>query len=175
MALVVLLKGINVGGHRRFRPSVLAKELERFGVVSIGAAGTFVVRKPVGRTVLRAELLRRLPFDADVMICSGNDIVRLGEGDPFAGQPSGPGIVRFVSVLARRRPPLSPLPMDIPSGGRWCVRILTHEDRYVCGVHRREMKAIGYLGQIQKIVGVPVTTRSWSTILSIRELLARGN
>ena len=41
MALVVLLKGINVGGHRTFRP-----------VVNIGAAGTFVIRQPVTRTQL---------------------------------------------------------------------------------------------------------------------------
>src|SRR6185295_12228721 len=46
MAVVVFLRGVNVGGHRRLRPSVLAKELERLDVVSIGAAGTFVVRKP---------------------------------------------------------------------------------------------------------------------------------
>jgi hypothetical protein len=59
MAQVVLLKGVNVGGHRTFRPSVLAKQLERFDVVNVGAAGTFVVRKTVSRTKLRAELLPR--------------------------------------------------------------------------------------------------------------------
>ena len=46
MALVVLLRGINVGGHRAFRPKLLAGDLGRFDVVNIGAAGTFVVRKP---------------------------------------------------------------------------------------------------------------------------------
>src|SRR5687767_3070025 len=62
MALVVLLRGVNVGGHRTFRPSVLAKELDRFGVVNIGAAGTFVVRKPIAKASLRTELARLLPF-----------------------------------------------------------------------------------------------------------------
>ena len=46
MALVVFLRGVNVGGHRTFRPSQLVKELADFDVVNIGAAGTFVVRKP---------------------------------------------------------------------------------------------------------------------------------
>jgi len=46
MALIVLLRGINVGGHRAFRPKLLAQDLGRFDVVNIGAAGTFVVRKP---------------------------------------------------------------------------------------------------------------------------------
>jgi hypothetical protein len=71
------LKGVNVGGSRTFRPSALAKELKRFDVVNVGAAGTFVFRKPVGRLKLRAERMRRLPFAADVMICDGSDVLRL--------------------------------------------------------------------------------------------------
>ncbi len=171
MALVVLLKGVNVGGHRTFRPSVLAKELKRFDVVNVGAAGTFVVRKTVTRAKLRAEMRRRLPFEADIMICSGSDILRLASANPFAGQLSGPKIVRFVSVLAKRAQPLSPVPLDLPSGGEWCLRILTYQDLFVFGLYRREMKAISYLGQLEKLFGVPVTTRNWNTILAIVRIL----
>ena len=39
MALVVFFLGINVGGHRAFRPSVLAKELGIYDAVNVGAAG----------------------------------------------------------------------------------------------------------------------------------------
>src|SRR5262245_47289113 len=102
MALVALLRGVNVGGHRTFRPSVLAKELSRFDVVNVGAAGTFVIRKAPSAARLRAEMTRRLPFETDVMICSGADILRLAFEDPFKGQPSGANVVRFVSVLATR-------------------------------------------------------------------------
>src|SRR5262245_30440837 len=171
MALVVLLKGINVGGHRRFRPSVLAKQLKRFDVVNIGATGTFVVRKPVSQAKLRAEILRRLPFEAEVMICRGSDVLRLASGDPFAGQPSTPDVIRFVSVLAKRRPPSSRLPLELPSNGRWCLRVLSHQDRFVLGLHRREMRAIGYLGQLEKVFGAAATTRSWSTLLAIARIL----
>src|SRR5437870_4733399 len=102
MALVVFLRGINVGGHRTLRPRILANALRHLDVVNVGAAGTFVIRKPIGRTSLRAELMRRLPFQAEVMICNGGDILRLASADPFAGELSGPKIVRFVSVLAKR-------------------------------------------------------------------------
>ena len=63
MALVVLLKGVNVGGHRTFRPSALAEQLKHLGAVNIGAAGTLVIRRPVSRARLRVEIARRLPFD----------------------------------------------------------------------------------------------------------------
>jgi len=46
MALIVFFRGINVGGHRAFRPSALAKELGIYDAVNVGAAGTLVVRKP---------------------------------------------------------------------------------------------------------------------------------
>jgi uncharacterized protein (DUF1697 family) len=171
MALVVFLKGVNVGGSRTFRPSALAKELERFDVVNVGAAGTFVIRKPVGRLRLRAELMRRLPFAADVMICDGSDVLRLASDDPFAGQPSTPDIVRFVSVLARRRRGVPPIPLNLPAEGRWCLRVLACQDRFVLGIHRREMKAIGCLGQLEKVFGAAATTRNWNTILTIARVL----
>ena len=170
MALVVFLKGVNVGGHKTFRPSVMAKELQ-LDAVSIGAAGTFVIRNAVTRTKLRAEMARRLPFDADVMMCQGSEILQLASADPFAGQPSGPKILHFVSVMAKRKQPLPRVPVAIPSAGDWGLKILAVEGRFVLGLCRREMKAIGYLGQLEKILGVPVTTRSWTTILRIARTL----
>ena len=47
MALIVLLRGINVGGYRTFRPSMLASDLAAYDVVNVGTAGTLVVRKPL--------------------------------------------------------------------------------------------------------------------------------
>ena len=87
MALVAFLRGVNVGGHRTFRPSALARELEDLDVVSIGAAGTFVVRAPVKQRRLRAELESRLPFETEIMICRGSEILRLVGLEPFAGEP----------------------------------------------------------------------------------------
>ena len=174
MALVVFLKGINVGGHRSFRPSVLAKELQRFDAVNIGAAGTLVIRKPGSRLNLRAEVMRRVPFEADVMICHGSEILRIASDDPFAASRRQPEVVRFVSVLAKPRTPLSPIPCDLPAGRGWCVRLLAQRGRFVFGVYRREMRTIRYLGEIEKIFGVPVTTRNWHSIQAIVRILETG-
>lgn len=171
MALVALLKGINVGGHRTFRPSTVAKALSRFGAVNVGAAGTFVIRKPVSRDRLRAEIRKRLPFPAEIVICAGRDILSLASQRPLAGQPSGRAVVQFVSVLARRPRTMPLVPFDLPPTGRWCVRIVAHQHRFLLGVHRREMKAIKYLGQLEKAVGVPMTVRSWTTIQTIARIL----
>lgn len=174
MALVVLLRGVNVGGHRTFRPSTLARQLKHLDAVNIGAAGTFVIRKPINRTQLRAELARRLPFDTQIMICGGRDIVRLMSEDPFADEPVRPDIVRFVSVLSQRPRSAPSTPMIFPPSGTWLLKILSRENRFVFGLYRRHMKVIGYLGTLDRLFGVPATTRNWSTITAIAKVLAQG-
>jgi uncharacterized protein (DUF1697 family) len=171
MALVVFLRGINVGGHRKFRPSVLARELSDYDVVNVGATGTFIVRKPGSRTKFRAELLRCLPFEAHVVLCDGRDLIRLESEDPFAAEPSRPDVVRFVSLLTKASRVRSLLPARLPPEGEWFVRVIGARGRFVFGVYRRHMKTIGYLGQIDKLFGAPATTRNWNTILAIVRML----
>jgi uncharacterized protein (DUF1697 family) len=171
MALVVLLRGVNVGGHRIFRPATLARHLKHLGAVNIGAAGTFVIRRPVTQAQLRAELARRLPFETEVMICQGRDIVRLMSQDHFSGQPARPDIVRFVSVLSKVPRKAMSIPMSLPPSGTWLLKILARDKRFLIGVYRRHMKVIGYLGIFDRIFGVPVTTRNWNTITAIATVL----
>ena len=42
---------------------------------------------------------------------------------------------------------------------------------FVFGVYRRHMKVIGYLGRLDRLFGVPITTRSWNTITAIAKVL----
>ena len=174
MALVVLLRGVNVGGHRTFRPTTLARQLKHLGAVNIGAAGTFVIRQPVTRAQLRAELASRLPFNAEIVICEGREIVRLMSHDHFADQPVRPGIVRFVSVLSKHPRSAPSMPMRFPSSGTWLLKILARDDRFVLGLYRRHMKVIGYLGTLDRLFGVPATTRNWNTMTAIARMLGKG-
>ena len=171
MALVVFLRGVNVGGHRTFRPSILAKELSDYGVVNVGAAGTFVVRKPGLRAKFRAELLRKLPFEAEVLLCDGRDLIRMEMENPFGAEPSRPDIVRFVSILSKADRGLASIPCALPPRGEWFVRVIASKKQFVFGVYRRHMKTIGYLGQIDKLFGVRATTRNWNTIIAIVQIL----
>jgi uncharacterized protein (DUF1697 family) len=170
MALVVFLRGVNVGGHRTFRPSILARGLRDYDVVNVGAAGTFVVRRPGSRAKFRAALLRELPFEAEVVLCDGRDLLRLEKENPFGTEPSQPDIVRFVSILSRGGLRAA-LPVTFPPDGEWLVRVIASKNRFVFGVYRRHMKTIGYLGQIDKLFAVPATTRNWNTILAVVRIL----
>ena len=171
MALIAFLRGANVGGHRTFRPSMLAREMSDYDVTSVGAAGTFVVRKPGSPAKFRTALLRKLPFVAEVVLCDGRDLMRLETENPFAAEPSSPDVVRFVSILSKAGGVLASLPVTFPSDGAWLVRVIASQGQFVFGMYRRHMKTIGYLGQIDKLYGVPATTRNWNTIMAIVRIL----
>jgi hypothetical protein len=108
------------------------------------------------------------------MICSGREIVRLMSQNHFAREPVRPDIVRFVSVLSQRPRSAPSTPMSFPSNGRWLLRIVARDNRFVFGVYRRHMKVIGYLGTLDRLFGVPVTTRNWNTITAIAKVLGNG-
>jgi len=169
MSSVVFFRAVNVGGHQSFQPGKLAKELGALGVVNLGAAGTFVVREKVSQAKLRDEILRRLPFKPELMICPAPDVLALARGDWSGGAPVGKDVGRFVSVLQKALRSKPPLPLEQPSGQRWEVRIVAITGRFVLSVRR--------LGQtysnavVEKYLGVPATTRNWNTIEAIRKVL----
>jgi uncharacterized protein (DUF1697 family) len=174
VALVVLLRGVNVGGHRTFRPSVLAAQLQHLDAVNIGAAGTFVVRRPASQARVRAEFARRLPFETRIVICDGRDIIRVMSVDHFTRERAGPAVVRFLSVLPQSPRSAPVTPVRFPPRGQWLVKVVARQGRFVIGMYRRNMKTIGYLGGLDKAFGAPVTTRNWNTLTAIAAVLTRA-
>jgi uncharacterized protein (DUF1697 family) len=173
MPSVVFLRAVNVGKANRCRPAEIAKKLAKFEVVNIGAVGTFVVRKEVSESALRAAIARLLPFKIDIMICPAGELLKLAANDPFAGQPSGPTITHFVNVLHK---PISShvtshMSLALPSEKDWLAKIIAIKGRFVLGLYQRDIKAIGYLGKIEKLIGIPATNRNWNTIEKIVKIL----
>ena len=171
MASVVFLRGVNVGKAKRCQPALIARQLAKFDMINIGAVGTFVVRGDVSEATLRSAIAKKLPFTAEIMICPARDLLKLAQKDPFAKEPDGANITHFVSVLhkpLRQRPPL---PICLPSEDDWLLKVIDIQGRFVLGLYRREMKAISYLGQIEKRLSLPATTRNWNTIEKITKVL----
>mgnify|MGYP000878043440 CR=1 FL=1 len=171
----MFLRGANVGGHRVFRPRLVADALRDHGVVNIGAAGSFVALRPASREKLLADLRGQLPFAATIATCSARDAQALideqardpGASHPYSRASARDATIRFVSILCGPPRRMFDLPAQIPADGPWLVRIDGRRGRLVHGVYRRQMKAISGLGQVDRMYGVPATTRSWSTLLAM--------
>ncbi len=173
MAYVVLLRGVNVGGHRTFSPKKLAEQLKALDVLNIGAAGTFIVCGSGTQAAIKKAFARKLPFATKIVICRGKDILKLLSNDPFAGEELRAGTVRFVSFLDKKPRKEPDYPFVLPPTGTWLVKLIGRRGRFVFGMYRRHMKVIQYLGKTDKEFDVLVTTRNWNTIETIAKALQR--
>jgi uncharacterized protein (DUF1697 family) len=169
---VVFLRGVNVGGHKAFRPSVLAGQLAPLDVVSVGAAGTFVVHGAAAKSAIRSAFQKRLPFDAHLMICTARDVIGLIESDPFSDGDSRKADGQFISVLESRPRTRLPLPLHVPEGSDWQVGVTAIHGCFVASLFRRVGKNFLYPNEVvEKRLGVAATTRGWPTILKLGEIL----
>jgi uncharacterized protein (DUF1697 family) len=131
-----------------------------------------VVRRTVSRAELRGALLKRLPFEAELMICTAREVLDLLSGSRFP-DPLGAGVTRYVSVLARRPRTPPPLPLLVPAGAPWQVKVLGLAGRFALSLHRRLGRSLLYPNEVvEKQFGLSATTRNWSTISTLGELLA---
>lgn len=169
MSSVVFMRGVNVGGQKTFQPSLLAKELAHLGVINLGAAGTFVVPGKVAQRTIRAEFVRRLPFEAELMICRGSDVLDLAASDPF---PEPEGLRRFVSAMSRRPGKPPHLPLCQPTGDRWEVKVIGVSGVFALSLWRRLGRSfVDPNAVVEKGFGVTATTRNWNTIVKVCEIL----
>ena len=110
------------------------------------------------------------------MLCDSRELIHLAMHSPFGDVPPPPDVVRFVSILSKPARGQLSVPVTLPAKGEWCVRVIASKDRFVFGMYRRRMKTIRYLGQLDRLFGVPATTRNWNTIAAIvRVLTGEGN
>jgi hypothetical protein len=79
-----------------------------------------------------------------------------------------------VSILLKAPRAQASIPFARPTDGEWSLRVIASRKRFVFGLYRRQMKAIGYLGQFDKLLGAPVTTRNWNTIAAVMGILKGG-
>ncbi|HTP54630.1 MAG TPA: hypothetical protein VML94_06715 [Thermoplasmata archaeon] len=160
---VVLLKGGNTGGNV-FRPSLLPKALPRLGLVSLGAAGTFVAASRESPSAIRTAIAHALPFRSAIMVVPATEIRRMLRLDPAAGLDDADGTRKFLTVAERPLPAGRPLPIAAPERGRWAVRIVATDGPFAAGVCRRIGPQVIYPNTIvEREFGVPATTRWWET------------
>jgi uncharacterized protein (DUF1697 family) len=166
------MRGVNVGGNKVFQPSLLAKELGHLGVLNIGAAGTFIITGRCSPATLRAEMLNRLAFPAELIICRGSEIIDLVTRNPFPRETVASDVRRFASVLARTPRRYSPLPHDFPPGKEWQVRFIEVSGRFALALWRPLGRSpADPNGVAEKHFGMAATTRNWNTIVRIAGIL----
>jgi uncharacterized protein (DUF1697 family) len=174
--LVVFLRGVNVGRHKRFLPAQLARDLAAFDVANVGAAGTFVVRVAIAQTTLLAEIRKRLAFDAGIIIVQGAQLVAFARSEPFGRHAPAPNEQRFATIMLKRLRKAPDLPLMAPSNDKWQVKVVAVAGQLVASVWRHEpamQRPLYPNAVIEKQFGM-ATTRNWNTINTIGKILSES-
>jgi hypothetical protein len=171
MASVVLLRGANLGS-RRFSPKAVEAELRDLDAVSIGAAGTFVVRRPPARSTLLERIEAAVPFDPQAILVTGAQvraaIVAGAKLEPPAGS-------KLFATAVEKVPKAPRVPLEEPEG-KWGLRVVALEGPFALGFRRPVAVAGVYPNAvIEKAWGVRATTRDWATLEKVGKLLTGGN
>lgn len=162
-ALVALLRGINVGGHRRVKMADLRERLESAGYADVRThlqSGNVVLRTERDAERVAADVRAATGVDADVLVRTAAQIAAVVAGNPFPevtdgaklhvafldGEPALPDgdFAPEAFVLAG-----SELYLSLPGGMR----------------DSPLMKAL-----TERRMGVTATVRNWNTVTALHEL-----
>jgi uncharacterized protein (DUF1697 family) len=167
----VFFRAVNVGGHQKFQPSAVARALKELHILNIGAAGTFVVSANKSELQVRKRILGQLRFTPELMICRDADVLAL-EKVKWPEDTAAAGVLRYVTILAGRPARNARLPIRIPDSDDWQISVVVCKGPFVLSVRRPGGAKLIYPNEIvEKAFGVHATTRNWTTITKICDIL----
>lgn len=172
---MVLLRGVNVGGNKTFKPASLAKEIaagEGWAVANLGAAGSFVVRGGRDATAVQKAFAARLAFACEVIVVAGDAVLDLVDHFPA---PTDTAAERHVVLAMASKPKAVTLPLTDPPGDAWRVRFDAIRGPFLLCTWRRDGNTIPDPSKLAaKHLGVACTGRNWNTVAKLAALVRGG-
>ncbi|HZY70455.1 MAG TPA: hypothetical protein VFF67_05700 [Thermoplasmata archaeon] len=164
---MAFLRAVNVGGHA-LKPSELARSLRAFEVENHGAAGTFVSYRPGRPGDLGRAISGAIPYPTEVMVCAVDSLGDLVRSRPFGTETPEPGSAWYLTILTRPPSPSPTLPIEMPEGPGWVLRVERVIGSFVLSRRRLTEPGKFYPNEVvEKRFKLPATTRGWPTIEAI--------
>jgi uncharacterized protein (DUF1697 family) len=179
-AFVAFLRAINVSGHAVVKMDRLQRAFSEAGCAEVRTviqSGNVVFHAPGSSPAGLFQRVRenlRLLADQEVTIMfrKGSEIDRVVRSRPFDGVPHESDAKWYVSFLLSKPKVCFQLPLVYQ---KEAVEVLRVTGREAFAVSRRiPGKAMyGFPNSvIEKEFGIPATTRNWSTVVKVSELLS---
>lgn len=175
---VALLRGINVGGHKKVPMAELRELMGNGGYAGVKTllnSGNVVFEHPSSSAgaledQLAAELEKHFGFPVPVLVREAGDIFRLIRSEPFAGITVTKDTRLYVAFLKEQSPVDLVFPWVSEDGS---YRILSYEDKAVCSVLDLSLTGtIDAMAALERFFGKNLTTRNWNTVVKIGGLLS---
>jgi uncharacterized protein (DUF1697 family) len=172
---VALLRGINVGGHKRVSMERLKKAIEALGfrnVKTLLASGNVLFDAPArARAALAARIERQLAktlgHEIGVLLRTREELAALARLNPFRSIRVTPRTRLFVTFLPEKSPGRLAIPYQSPDGSYRILRRTAGELCSVLTLGPQWSKNLRQMDILEKEFGKRITTRSWCTVLRI--------
>lgn len=174
-AVIVLLRGVNVGGRNRLPMKELTRLLEGLGLEDVATyiqSGNAVGRSsgeaaPALGEALAAAIEERHGFRPRVLVIGADRLAEAIDANPFPEASADPG---FLHLFFLARPPPSP---DLESLEEIAVASERfHLARDVFYVHTPDGFGRSKLAaNVERFLGVAATARNWRTVTKLREMV----
>jgi uncharacterized protein (DUF1697 family) len=177
---VALLRGVNVGGHRRVPMATLRTVFERVGHADVAtyiASGNVVFDSP--KRAIRAladeleiAILEEFGFEVDVVVRSATEMASVVAQNPFRKAAAVPKELLYVAFPTR---PIAGADLAIDRSFAPDEFSLSRFAIYLhrpAGFSQPTKLTDAFLANV---AGSPVTTRNWTTVTKLAELAERSS
>jgi uncharacterized protein (DUF1697 family) len=172
---VALLRGINVGGHKKVPMADLKKTLEKMGfknVRTLLASGNVLFEAPektaVSSEAIEASLKKKFGFTVPVILIPFSKIDDIIKTDPFRKIKLTPEIRRYATFLSEKTKSKLPIPYRSPDGSLAILSVSGNTIFSILDISRS--KTPDAMNILEKEFGKNITTRNWNTIIKIGAL-----
>jgi uncharacterized protein (DUF1697 family) len=172
--LIALFRGINVGGNAILPMKDLVGILESLGLREVRTyiqSGNVVFRSTEGTLPqisgrIRSEIRKRFGFEPQLLLLESTELAKAIESNPFPEAESEPKTLHL-SFLASvpENPDLTTMKNLKKENERFALEGRVFYMHAPEGIGRSKLAA-----NIEKLIGVPATSRNWRTVTSIMEL-----
>jgi len=172
---VALLRGINVGGHKRVAMADLRQLLTGLGFDDVRTyvqSGNAVFTSdtndpPMLATAIAAELARSLGFDVPVIVRSRTALTKVVQDNPFPAAANDPTKLH-VTFLADPLPPAALRDLD---PGLYEPEEFATRKREIYLSLPNGLGVSKLAVAVEKRLEVPGTTRNWRTVTALLDLM----
>ena len=166
---VALLRGINVGGHKKVPMKELKSLLEKAGyenVRTLLASGNVVLEGKKEWTDSLPDILeKKLGFPIGVIIIPFERIMAIVRSDPFGMIDLTPDTRLYVTFLGKRKKSGLAIPYESEDGS---FRIIGQTDLAVYSVlNLGKIKTTDAMVILDREFGKDITTRNYNTVVKI--------
>jgi uncharacterized protein (DUF1697 family) len=173
---IALLRGINVGGHKKVAMARLRESCAALGFEQVQTyvqSGNVIFRSGKLATTelcqrLEKKILADFGFPVPVILRTGDEFRRAREGNPFLKKPGIDTSKLHVTFLSAAPAPAAVKKLDgltaAPEDFRCCGREI-----YLCCPNGLAESKL-FRADLERLLAVRVTTRNWNTVNKLCEI-----